>query len=379
MIVLDTLELRRIALPLVTPFRTSFGTEAARDILLVRVVGRDADTGAPIEGWGENVAGAEPLYSYEFVDASQLATTDHLWPALVAGGPLSAADVASRLAPFKGFAMAKAALEAAVLDAELRAAGTNLHHHFGAVSDSVASGVSVGIFDDLDTLLAAVQGYVDDGYARIKIKIEPGWDIEPTRLVRELIGPEMGLQVDANTAYTRADAEHLARLDEYDLLLIEQPLPEDDLLGHAMLAAALATPMCLDESITSLTVAEDAIDCGAAEVINIKAGRVGGYLAARRIHDLCVARDVPVWCGGMLETGIGRAANAALATLPGFTLPGDISASTRFYARDIVLDPITVHDGRVMVPSAGGLGFDLDREFLESVTTSTDTILMEAL
>ena len=383
MIELDTLELRRIALPLVTPFRTSFGTEATRDILLVRVAGRDADTGAPIEGWGENVAGAEPRYSYEFVDASQLATADHLWPALVAGGPLAAADVGARLAPFKGFAMAKAALEAAVLDAELRAAGTNLHRHFGAVSDSVASGVSVGIFDDLDTLLAAVQGYVDDGYARIKIKIEPGWDIEPTRLVRELIGPEMGLQVDANTAYTRADAEHLARLDEYDLLLIEQPLPEDDQLGHAMLAAALATPMCLGESITSLTVAEDAIDCGAAEVINIKAGRVGGYLAARRIHDLCVARGVPVWCGGMLETGIGRAANAALATLPGFTLPGDISASTRFYARDIVIDPITVHDGRVMVPTAGGLGFDLDHEFLDSVTTSTvitstSTIAMEA-
>jgi O-succinylbenzoate synthase len=378
MIVLDTLELRRIALPLVTPFRTSFGTETTRDILLVRVAGRDADTGAPLEGWGENVAGAEPLYSYEFVDASQLATADHLWPALVAGGPLTAAEVGSRLAPFKGFAMAKAALEAALLDAELRAAGTNLHHHFGAASDSVASGVSVGIFDDLDTLLAEVQGYVDDGYARIKIKIEPGWDLEPTRLVRELIGPEMGLQVDANTAYTRADAQHLARLDQYDLLLIEQPLPEDDLLGHAMLAAALVTPVCLDESITSLTVAEDAIDCGAAEVINIKAGRVGGYLTARRIHDLCLAREIPVWCGGMLETGIGRAANAALATLPGFTLPGDISAATRFYARDIVIDPITVHDGRVMVPSAGGLGFDLDLEFLESVTTSTDTIATEA-
>jgi O-succinylbenzoate synthase len=368
-IVPDILELRRIALPLVTPFRTSFGTETTRDILLVRVTGRDADSGEPVEGWGENVAGTEPRYSYEFVDASQLATAAHLWPALVAGGPLTAADVASRLAPFKGFAMAKAALEAALLDAELRAAGTNLHHYFGAVSDSVASGVSVGIFDDLDTLLTEVQGYVDDGYARIKIKIEPGWDLEPTRLVRELIGPEMGLQVDANTAYTRADAHHLARLDEFDLLLIEQPLPEDDLLGHAMLAAAIATPVCLDETITSLTVAEDAIDCGAAEIINIKAGRVGGYLAARRIHDLCVARDVPVWCGGMLETGIGRAANAALATLPGFTLPGDISAASRFYARDIVTDPITVHDGRVMVPTSGGLGFDLDHDFLESVTT----------
>ena len=382
MIRLDELELRRIALPLVTPFRTSFGTETTRDILLVHVAGAlldadGADTGIRADGWGENVAGSEPLYSYEFVDASQLATAEHLWPALAAGGPLAAADVAPRLARFKGFAMAKAALEAAVLDAELRAAGTNLHHAFGAASDSVASGVSVGIFDHLDTLLAQVQGYVDEGYARIKIKIEPGWDLEPTRLVRELIGPEMGLQVDANTAYTRADTAHLAELDAYDLLLIEQPLPEDDLLGHAALARALDTPVCLDEAITSLTVAEDAIDCGAAEIINIKAGRVGGYLAARQIHDLCLARGVPVWCGGMLETGIGRAANAALATLPGFTLPGDISASTRFYARDIVTEPITVSAGRAAVPTAGGLGFDLDHDFLQSVTRSTVTLAVE--
>lgn len=374
MIRLAALELRRISMPLVTPFRTSFGTETTRDILLVRVTGSDLDSGQPVEGWGENVAGIEPRYSYEFVDASQLATAEHLWPALVAGGPLTAADVIHRLEPFKGFAMAKAALEAAVLDAELRAAGTNLHAHFGAVSDTVASGVSVGIFDDLDTLLAQVQSYVDEGYARIKIKIEPGWDLEPTRRVRELIGPEMGLQVDANTAYTRADADHLAKLDEYDLLLIEQPLPEDDLLGHAMLARAIATPVCLDETITSLTVAQDAIDCGAAEIINIKAGRVGGYLTARRIHDLCLARGIPVWCGGMLETGIGRAANAALATLPGFTLPGDISASTRFYARDIVTEPITVAEGRVAVPVAGGLGFDLDVDFLESVTRDVVTL-----
>jgi len=275
--------------------------------------------------------------------------------------------------------MAKAAVEMAVLDAELRAAGTDLHHHLHdgsdtPIPDTVASGVSVGIFDSIDTLLAQVQAYVDDGYARIKIKIEPGWDLEPTRLVRELIGPEMGLQVDANTAYTRADIEHLRQLDQYDLLLIEQPLPEDDLLGHAALAAAIDTPVCLDESVTSLQVADDVIALGAAEVINIKAGRVGGYLTARRIHDLCLARGVPVWCGGMLETGIGRAANAALATLPGFTLPGDISASSRFYTRDIVSDPITVADGRVAVPHAGGLGFDLDLDFLDTVTTSTTVV-----
>jgi O-succinylbenzoate synthase len=188
--------------------------------------------------------------------------------------------------------------------------------------------------------------------------------------VRDLIGPKVPLQVDANTAYTRDDIAHLCRLDEYDLLLIEQPLPEEDILGHAQLARATQTPVCLDESIVSAHTARDAIDLGAAEIINIKPGRVGGYLEAVRIHDLCVERGVPVWCGGMVETGIGRAANAALASLPGFTLPGDISASTRFYARDIVRDPITVVDGHVTVPTTPGLGFDLDHDFLDSITTS---------
>jgi len=258
----------------------------------------------------------------------------------------------------------------AVLDAELRSGGINLHTRFGGTRDTIPSGVSVGIFSSIDALLSAVQGYVDDGYARIKLKIEPGWDLEPVRLVRELIGPEMGLQVDANTAYTRQDFNHLRQLDMYDLLLIEQPLDTDDLLGHRDLAAAIETPVCLDESIESLTQAEDAVAIGAAEIINIKPGRVGGYLEAVRIHDLCRAHDIPVWCGGMLETGIGRAANCALAALDGFVLPGDISASRRFYARDIVREPIEVVAGEVTVPTAPGLGYDLDAEFVESITTS---------
>jgi O-succinylbenzoate synthase len=270
--------------------------------------------------------------------------------------------------------MAKAALEMAVLDAELRASGRRLHDLLGGERERVPSGVSVGIFDTLDELLAQVQGYVDEGYARIKLKIEPGWDLEPVRLVRELVGDDMGLQVDANTAYERSDIEHLCRLDEFGLLLIEQPLPEEDVVGHARLARASSTPVCLDESIVSLQTAADAIELGAAEVVNIKPGRVGGYLEARRIHDLCVDRGVPVWCGGMLETGIGRAANAALAALPGFTLPGDISASTRFYRRDIVRDPITVTDGHVAVPTAPGLGFELDVAFLDEITTASVTI-----
>lgn len=364
---LAELELIRVELPLVGPFRTSFGVELDRDVLLVRVV-LDAE-GRTAEGWGECVALREPVYSAEFVDAVELVTVDHLLPRLLAGGPLMAADVALRLAPVKGHPMAKAALEMAVLDAELRLAGETLAHRLGGVVDRVPSGVSVGIFDSIDGLLAAVQGYVDEGYARIKLKIEPGWDIEPVRRVRELIGPDMGLQVDANTAYRRTDIEHLCRLDEFDLLLIEQPFAEEDLLGHARLAEASSTPVCLDESVVSLETAADAIELGAVEIINIKPGRVGGYLEARRIHDLALGRGVPVWCGGMLETGIGRAANAALASLPGFTLPGDISAASRFYARDIVTEPIEVVDGHVAVPTGPGLGAEIDPGRLAEVVT----------
>lgn len=365
---LERLELRRIGLDLVTPFRTSFGVEHHRDVLLLKVT---TDVG---EGWGECVAIAEPTYSAEFVDAADLVIRAHLWPALAAAGDVVAADVAHVLERFVGHPMAKAAIEMAVLDAELRAADTTLHARFGGDRDRVPSGVSVGMFPTIDELLAEVQAYVDDGYARIKLKVEPGWDIEPVRLVRELIGPDLGLQVDANTAYDRTDIDHLCRLDEFDLLLIEQPLPEDDLLGHAQLAAAAATPVCLDESIVSLRTARDAIDIGAAEIVNIKPGRVGGYLEARRIHDLCLDRGVPVWCGGMIETGIGRAANTALAALPGFTLPGDISAASRFYARDIVTDPITVEDGHVRVPDAPGLGFELDVDYLDEITNRRDEL-----
>jgi o-succinylbenzoate synthase len=367
-LVVHRLELRRIALDLITPFRTSFGTERHRDILLLHV---ETDAG---DGWGECVAGSEPAYSSEFVDAAVIVIRAHLWPTLVAGGSLVAPDVAERLHRYSGHPMSKAALEAAVLDAQLRAEGSGLHQFFGGARDRVPSGVSVGIFDTLDELLSQVQGYVNDGYARIKLKIEPGWDVEPVRLVRDLIGPDMGLQVDANTAYSRNDTDHLRRLDEFDLLLIEQPLPEEDIVGHARLAAAIDTPVCLDESIVSLQTAADAIELGAAEIINIKPGRVGGYLEARRIHDLCLTLGVPVWCGGMVETGIGRAANAALAALPGFTLPGDISASSRFYRRDVVLDPITVADGHVRVPHGPGMGFELDHEFLDSITTWSTTL-----
>ena len=370
---IERVELRRIAMPLVSPFRTSFGSQTARDILLVRVDLADA-SGSIVEGWGECVALSEPSYSPEYVDGAQHVIVHHLLPRLMAAGPIEAADVSPALAKLHGHPMAKAALEMAVLDAQLRANGTSFATFLGAERTRIPSGVSVGIHDSIDELLTAVQGYVDDGYVRIKLKIEPGSDIEQVAAVRDLIGPDTPFQVDANTAYRRTDGSHLARLDEFHLLLIEQPLPEDDIIGHARLAAEVETPICLDESLVSTSGTADAIDLGACEIANIKPGRVGGYLEAVRIHDLCVARGVPVWCGGMLETGIGRAANAALAALPGFTLPGDISASTRFYARDIVTDPITITNGHVTVPTTAGLGFDLDRDFLDAVTTSCISI-----
>lgn len=362
---LTGVELRRVRMPLVAPFRTSFGTETTRDILLVRAVTDGA------EGWGECVAPADPLYSSEYVEAAQQVLRAYLVPAVARCPRLDAHAVAPALAAFKGHRMAKAALETAVLDAELRASGRPLARELGAVRDRVPCGVSVGIMDSVPQLLEAVAGYLDAGYLRVKLKIQPGWDVEPVRAVRERFGDDVLLQVDANTAYTRADAAHLARLDPFGLLLVEQPLDEEDLLGHAELAKVVRTPICLDESITSARAAADAIRLGACSVVNIKAGRVGGYLEARRVHDVCAAHGVPVWCGGMLESGLGRAANVALAALPGCTLPGDTSASDRYYRADITT-PFVLQDGHLPVPTAPGLGVAPLPEALAEFTTSTE-------
>ena len=368
-----SIELRRISLPLVTPFRTSFSTETHRDILLVRVETDDA------VGWGECVSGNEPLYSNEYVEGSQQVMIDHLIPRLFAfrSRPMSAHDVAQILRPVKDHRMAKAALEAAILDAQLRENNVSLATHLGSIHELVPSGVSVGIANSLDELVATVGGYLDEGYARIKLKIEPGWDIEPVRVIRKTFGDQVPLQVDANTAFTREDGPLLAQLDPFNLLLIEQPLPEDDITGHALIARQVRTPICLDESIVSAHVAIDAIERGACSIVNIKAGRVGGYLEAVRIHNVCQQRGVPVWCGGMLETGIGRAMNVALAGLPNFTLTGDISASERFWKQDIVRQPIRLESGQVRLPSGSGAGFEIDGPFLSDVSTSTITLRSE--
>ena len=366
-VTLEGFELRVLQIPLVSPFTTSFGTETVREVIIARALTGDGD------GWGEIVTGAAPLYSSEYTQSAWDVALRWLVPALLDRQTLSPDDVAGTLKPFVGHRMAKAGLELAVLDAALRAEGRPLGEYLGAVHDRVPSGVSVGIQRDAPELVEVVGGYLDEGYVRIKIKIKPGRDIAETAAVRDAFG-DIPLQVDANSAYTLADADTLAELDRFDLLLIEQPLQEDDLVDHATLARRLRTPVCLDESIVSEKSARDALALKAASVLNIKAGRIGGYLEAVRIHDLCREAEVLVWCGGMLETGIGRAANAALAALPGFLLPGDISASNRFYARDIVTDPAVLEDGHVRVPTGHGLGVEIDPIALEDFTVAREIV-----
>jgi O-succinylbenzoate synthase len=354
----------------VTPFTTSFSRQTERRLLILELTA-EVD-GALVVGWGECGALTEPVYSSEYLDGVLDVTVEHLLPRLAAASAadeLTAESVAKLLSKVVGHRMAKAAIEMAVLDAQLRAAGVSFKNYLGVTRDRVPSGVSVGIQDSIPQLLDAVAGYLDEGYQRIKLKIQPGWDIEPVRAVREA-HPEVPLQVDANTAYTLADAEHLARLDAFDLLLIEQPLGEEDMRHHALLAQRMTTPMCLDESVVSAASAEDAIEWGAAAIINIKPSRVGGYLEARRIHDLALAHGTPVWCGGMLETGIGRAANAALAGMPGFTITGDISASGRFYKQDIT-DPFALVDGHILIPDVPGLASQPRRQRLAEATVET--------
>ena len=364
---LQEIELSTIHLPLVRPFRTSFGTQTSREVLMVKVTNENGTV-----GWAECVAMSEPLYSPEYVIGCLDLMKRFLIPALRAKESITAEDVPVVLKPFLGGQMAKAALETAILDAQLKDAGLSLAKYLGATKTKVECGVSVGIANNLDALVEEVKSYVDAGYRRIKLKIEPGWDYEAVKTIRNLF-PDMPLQVDANQAYSRNDGKLLAKLDEFNLLLIEQPLDEHDILGHAMLAKEVKTPICLDESIISLQSAEDALALKATTVINIKPGRVGGYIESKKIHDLCVKNNIPVWCGGMLETGIGRAANLALAALPGFTLPGDTSASARYFKQDITT-PFVMDDGYLTVPTGPGIGIEPDLEFLNSITKSKEIV-----
>lgn len=361
-------ELHRVGMPLVRPFETSFGRQTERDVLLLRVRTDEAD------GWGECVALSDPVYSSEYVAGCAAVLERYLVPAVLGAPDVTADGFGGVVRGILGHRMAKAALESALLDAELRASATSLAVRLGAVRDRVDCGVSVGIAGSIPELLDEVAGYAADGYRRIKLKIRPGWDVEPVAAVRAALPAGFPLQVDANTAYTLEHVDSLRRLDDFDLLLIEQPFREEEVGAHAVLARAIRTPVCLDESITDAVVAADAVDRGATSVVNIKAGRVGGYLEAVRVHDACRARDVPVWCGGMLETGIGRAANVALAALPGFLLPGDTSASGRYFAEDLT-EPFVLQDGRLAVPTGPGSGVAVREELVRERALQAPVVL----
>lgn len=357
MIPLEELELFVVELALVHPFRTSFGEERVRRVLLVKL------SGGGREGWGECVASSGPWYSYETVDTALHVIRDFIVPMLRGAELETPRDFPGLVAPIRGHPMAKAAVEAALWDLYCRLKGVPLWREIGGVREEVTSGVSIGIQDSIPELLARIRSFVERGYPRVKLKVKPGWDVAVLEAVREEF-PGIRLQVDANCAYRPGDPA-LREFDRFGLLLVEQPFHYEDLLEHARLAREISTPVCLDESIASPRRAREALELGACSVINIKQGRVGGLTAAMEIHDLARERGVPVWCGGMLETGVGRALNVALATLPNFTLPNDISATDRYFRDDIAHPPFELTPrGTIPVPPGPGIGVEVDTDRL---------------
>lgn len=366
---INELTLREIRMPLIAPFETSAETTNERRIILL-----EANVGG-VTGWGECVAGEKPFYSPETTDTAWGILRDFLWP-MIRGKEFAAASaVWDLLHQVRGHNMAKGALEAAIWDAEAKQKGVPLAKLIGGTRDEVACGVSIGIKDSLDELAATVRKELAAGYQRIKIKIKPGKDLPQVKRLRDEF-PRIKLMVDANSAYTLADAPLLQQLEGFYLMMIEQPLGWDDLYAHVELQKMLNTPICLDECIHTEEQARAAIALNACKIINIKLGRVGGYTVARRIHDLCQKNGLPVWCGGMLESGIGRAHNIALSSLPNFTLPGDVSASARYWTEDIIEPEVTVTpQGTIRVPSGPGIGFEPRRERIEKLTVRKERLV----
>lgn len=359
---IESIILYHLRMPLVAPFETSFGRIHERDCILVEI---SADG---LVGYGECVADRDPGYAYETSGTAWHILKDFLLPAVLGEDIAQPGDIQEHMRHVRGHPMAKAGLEMALWDVHGKQRGQSLRQLFGGVHRQVEVGVSVGLQASPQALVETVAAYLEQGYRRIKIKIKPGRDVADARAVRAAF-PQVRLQVDANSAYTLESAKKLLPLDELELLLIEQPLAEDDLWDHRRLQEQLKTPLCLDESILSPRHARQALEMAACRVINIKAGRVGGLSQALAIHALCHQQGVPVWCGGMLETGVGRAANLALASLPGFSLPGDISATSRYYTQDITQQTFALNPGStISVPDAPGLGVELDRQALQRFT-----------
>jgi len=373
MIRIDRITLREIRLRLREPFRISSGVVDERRILLLEL--RDV-TG--ITEWSECVAGEQPNYSPETIDTAWLAIREWLAPRILGKGvgspPEGVFEILDR--HVSGHNMAKAAIEMGCWGIAARLRQTSLARMIGGEREQVATGISIGIQRDPDALVQRAQRAHADGYRKIKLKIQPGADVELVRAVRAALPKDTALMADANSAYTLGDTPHLAQLDEFGLIMIEQPLHRDDLVRHAALQRQLRTPICLDESITDVTRCEDMIALGSGKIVNIKAGRVGGIGVSRRIHDLCAANGIPVWCGGMLESGVGRAYNVALASLPNFTLPGDLSPSARYWEQDVVTPEWTMDEqGMVTVPrDALGIGVTVDRARVDNLTVRREDL-----
>jgi O-succinylbenzoate synthase len=359
---LERIELREIELPLKWPFETSFGRTTKRRIMIVRVFDKSGAC-----GYGECTAPEDPYYNHETIDTAWLIITGFVAPLLAGARVETAEAVNAALARIRGNRMAKGGVEAAIWDLEARLARKSLWQHLGGTRAEIACGVSIGLQQTTEALLEKVATELNSGYQRIKIKIAPGRDVELVKAVRSRY-PDVRLTVDANSAYTLADTDLLKQLDDYNLMLIEQPLAAGDLVDHARLQREIKTPICLDESILTVADARHALELGSCKIVNIKLGRVGGHTEARAIQEYCRNREVPVWCGGMLESGVGRAHNIAVSTLAGFTLPGDVSASARYWEEDIIEPPVTVSaQGTIQAPAGPGIGYEVNERRIESL------------
>ncbi|KPV45161.1 O-succinylbenzoate synthase [Alicyclobacillus ferrooxydans] len=347
------------------PFTTSFGTQQRKELLLVEAVDEDG-----LCGWGESVAMLIPWYNEETVKTNWNMLEDYMIPKLIQDSIEHPDDVSAKLSFIRKNHMAKAAIEGAIWDLYAKKQQVPLARALGGSRDNIEVGVSIGIHKDVKALIQTIQDHLEQGYKRVKLKVMPGRDVEVIREVRRHF-PDVPLMVDANSAYRLEDTDHLKQLDEFNLMMIEQPLASDDIIDHAKLQAQLQTPICLDESIHSVDDARKAIDLGSCGIINIKIGRVGGLTEAKKIHDLCAERQIPVWCGGMLEAGVGRAHNVAITTLSNFLLPGDTAASSRYWDEDIIEPEVTVSDGFIAVPDAPGIGYEVNREKVDRYTLSS--------
>lgn len=344
------------------PFTTSFGSLQDKEFLLLEA--KDADGTI---GWGESVAFETPWYNEETLKTNWHILEDFLIPLILNKEIKHPDEVSQIFAPIRKNNMAKSTIEGAVWDIYAQQTNQSLAEALGGTRDKIEVGISIGIQNSLEELVDIVDRSLKDGYKRIKVKIKPGWDVDVMRALREEF-PDAAIMADANSAYRLEDSALLKQLDAFDLMMIEQPLASDDIIDHAQLQKELKTPICLDESIHSLEDARKAIELGSTEIINIKIGRVGGLTEAKKIHDYCEAQGVPVWCGGMLESGIGRAHNIALTTLPNFILPGDTSGSNRYWKKDIILPEVVAADGYIDVPQTAGIGYEIDRKTVESYT-----------